>query len=103
MSFEFCCVRCGSYTIFKDLECDPKYRCCANCEKKFHLEKDLVRFDRTDKDKVGRLMPLEESMETRLKVLSEAVQELATKVETILLGLEDLSEEETDFDLDQTN
>lgn len=102
MSFEFRCEHCKSFTIFKHLDIDAEDRCCANCEKVFR-ENDLIRFDRTDQDKVGTLLPPDEAIDVRLKILAEAVEELRTKVETILLGLEDLAEEDGGFDTDQKN
>lgn len=98
MSFEFSCLKCGAFTIFKDLDFDPSERVCANCEKVFNLEKDLVRFDRTDKDKVGRLMPTEEAISTRIKILMEKVQELTERAERIEELILDSMDAEEDFE-----
>lgn len=104
MSFEFACTKCDAFTIFKDLEVDPPDICCANCEKRFHLEKDLVRFDRTDKDKVGRLMPSDEAQATRIKILMEKVLDLTERAERIeSLLLDSASAEDIDIDFGQKN
>lgn len=84
MSVEFECFECKCFTIFKDLEeIEPVDRRCANCDAPFSISKNLIRFDRSDKDKLGLLIPSEEEVTHRLKNLVEQLESLNDRMSRI--------------------
>jgi hypothetical protein len=58
------------------------------CNVGFVIERDLMRFDRTDEDTLGILVPPEEAATRRLKALNEAIKNIVDRlgrVEELLL------------------
>jgi len=84
MSFEFECPECGAFTIFKDLASLPKdSKRCLQCDTPFTVEHDLVRFDRTDQDKLGTLIEGDAAATQRLKVIAESMKDLIGRIERV--------------------
>lgn len=84
MALEFECFECKCFTIFKEIESiDPEHRLCANCDAPLTIQKNLMRFDRTDKDKLGMLIPPEEHVTERLKALVDQLADLNGRIARI--------------------
>lgn len=94
MSSEFECLQCGSFTLFHNIEVIPADdRTCANCDSQFEIE-HMVRFDRTDSNKLGVLLPPEGALDHKIEVLTGIVRELQDAVKKIqVIVLDDHAEE----------
>lgn len=83
MSSEFECPKCGAYTIFRSIiDVREEDRCCANCDAQFEIE-HMIRFDRTDNDKLGLLLPPEAAVDRKLTVVTSLVKELQERIENL--------------------